>query len=82
MKDFAVFAGVVLVLLAGIALGFGAGQEFGARHVREQVAKRHLGQFYLDPHTGKVGFQYLDLQSYTQNLIEQLTPQRVPGPTR
>lgn len=77
--DYAVL--VIALAMAGTAgyLGAKAGQAAGQQEIREQVAARSLGQFYTDPKTGKIDFQYVDLNAYTDSLYRALLPPRPPA---
>lgn len=79
-KDLTVVALSLLVLSGAFVFGAFVGREDGRREIQEQAAKRHLAQFYLNNQTGKIEFQYLDLQAYTQSIFEAIVPQRVPAP--
>jgi hypothetical protein len=76
MKTLLTILAVIVVLTGVFYIGGLAGQDVE----RQTVAKKHLGQYYLDSKTGKVDFQYLDLQAYTQSIFEAITPQKAPVP--
>ncbi len=80
MKDLLSVLFIILACGAIFACGTWAGRDIGVKEVQATVAKQHLGQYYLNSKTGQVEFQYLNIEAYTQSVIETYVPQKAPRP--